>query len=63
MRHRSEKGWTAATAVEGTGKESGGKGVTAACRLLLPLPLPWNTIKRAEDNFTLAHPVNTCAHT
>lgn len=35
--HRSETGWTTA-AVEGTGKESGGKGVTVACRPLHPLP-------------------------
>lgn len=47
--HRSETGWTTA-AVEGTGKESGGKGVTAACRPPHPLPLPQGAIKHTHHH-------------
>lgn len=50
--YRSETGWTTA-AVEGTGKESRGKGVAAACQPLHPLPSPQGTIKHTQDNFTL----------
>lgn len=42
-------------AVEGTGKESGGKGVTAACQPPHPLPLPQGAIQHPPDNFTLSH--------
>lgn len=52
--HRSETGWTTA-AVEGTGKESRGKGVTAACRPPNPLPIPKGAIKHPQDNFTQMH--------
>ena len=51
--HRSETGWTAA-AVEGTGKETGGKGVAAACWPPHPLPLPQGAIK---------HTLETTSHT
>lgn len=49
--HGSERGW-ATVAVEGTGKESGGKGVTAACQPPHPLPLPQGAIQHPPDNFT-----------
>lgn len=52
--HGSERGW-ATVAVEGTGKESGGKGVTAACQPPHPLPLPQGAIQHPPDNFTLTH--------
>lgn len=59
--HRSETGWTTA-AVEGTGKESGGKGVTAACRPPDPLPLTTGCNKTPCRQFH-THTHTTLMHT
>lgn len=59
--HTSERAWTT-VAVQGTGKESGGKGVTAVCWLLHPLPFPQSTIKPTWDNFTKHTLIQTNTH-
>lgn len=57
----SEKGLTKG-AVQGTRKESGGKGVTAACRPLLPLPLPQRAIKHMLETVPLSYAPQTLIH-